>query len=272
MIKIIYDDRRHKKQYNRNNKPLNILAIALLLNIGLIIFGKYTSEAIVTSKSPSYSSEINSEEDSTVSVVSEQSSLIIDSSVGDSIFHQSSDQNLVLVNSKVGLPQQFEAQIVDFESVRVDKRIIPYYESMKNAALKDGIYLWLSSGYRSDEEQKKLSEEEVNSFLAKGYKSDEAVIEAAKSVAPPGCSEHITGLALDLNGVKPNFYKTDTYQWLIEHSSEYGFILRYPEGKEEITGIIFEPWHFRYVGVENAKAITENNMCLEEYLSSIANK
>ena len=90
---------------------------------------------------------------------------------------------------------------------------------------------------------------------------------AEQSVARAGHSEHETGLAIDLNGVLETFADTEAYRWLQRHAYEYGFVLRYPEGKEEITGIRFEPWHFRYVGKEHARKMRLLNLCLEEYIS-----
>ena len=109
--------------------------------------------------------------------------------------------------------------------------------------------------------------------MGQGYSREAAEAEAGKVVAVPGTSEHQLGLALDI--VDLNNQNLDTSQedtpvqkWLIEHSWEYGFILRYPNDKSEITGIIYEPWHYRYVGRDAAREIHERGVCLEEYLSA----
>ncbi|MBQ7860248.1 MAG: M15 family metallopeptidase, partial [Faecalibacterium sp.] len=102
-----------------------------------------------------------------------------------------------------------------------------------------------------------------------------AATEKAKTVVtPPGCSEHNCGLAADINSpeyypLEEPFKNTKAYAWLCAHAEEYGFILRYPKDKEDITGIIYEPWHWRYVGVENAKAINASGLCLEEYVAQL---
>ena len=94
--------------------------------------------------------------------------------------------------------------------------------------------------------------------------------EAARHVAKPGTSEHELGLAIDFNSVdEENFKNTAEAKWLAAHCAEYGFVIRYPEDKESVTGIIYEPWHVRYVGTENAKRMTELNMCLEEYVDYV---
>lgn len=98
--------------------------------------------------------------------------------------------------------------------------------------------------------------------------SSEAEAVAANSIARPGSSEHSTGLAIDFNGVSEEFDTTPEYRWLMKHAADYGFILRYAEEKESITGIRFEPWHFRYVGSEHAREINRLGLCLEEYAGS----
>jgi len=148
----------------------------------------------------------------------------------------------------------------------MDSRIVEPFRQMRDAALKDDIHLWLSSGYRNDEKQQKLYSEEIEAYYKAGISYEDAVSEAAKSVAPPGTSEHITGLAIDVNGVLEDFGGTKEFRWLSEHAQDYGFILRYPKDKQDITHIKYEAWHFRYVGVEHAKKMKELNLCLEEYI------
>ncbi|MBW7573413.1 M15 family metallopeptidase [Caproiciproducens faecalis] len=181
-------------------------------------------------------------------------------------FRQPDDWRLVLVNYEHPLPDAFKPQIVNEFNVNMDARIVEPFRQMRDAALKDDIKLWPSSGYRSDEKQQQLYSEEIEAFYKSGISYEEAVSKASKSVAPPGSSEHITGLAIDVNGVLENFGDTKEFHWLEEHAQDYGFILRYPEDKQEITHIKYEAWHFRYVGVENAKKMKEMNMCLEEYV------
>lgn len=106
----------------------------------------------------------------------------------------------------------------------------------------------------------------VQQNLAKGMDWELADATAAKSIARPGRSEHNTGLAVDLNGVAEDFDTTAEYRWLQENAEDFGFILRFPADKESVTGIRFEPWHYRYVGVEHAKEMNRLGMCLEEYI------
>lgn len=179
---------------------------------------------------------------------------------------QLDDWQLVLVNSTHKMPENFEQNIVVELGFEMDERIVQPYRDMYNAAVEEGVYLWISSAYRDYETQERLFENEVEQNKKSGMTQEQAEIEAEKAVQRPGYSEHSTGLVLDFNGVTEDFQHDSAYIWLQEHAAEYGFILRYPEGKEEITGIMFEPWHYRYVGVEHAQKMKELGYCLEEYV------
>ena len=127
------------------------------------------------------------------------------------------------------------------------------------------------SGYRPHEYQVGLFEEQTNRWLYAGYGQEEAEALAATAVAIPGTSEHELGLAADIYSsenlnLDESQVNTFTQQWLMENSWRYGFVLRYPQDKSDITGIIFEPWHYRYVGKKHAKKIFDAGICLEEYL------
>jgi D-alanyl-D-alanine carboxypeptidase len=178
-----------------------------------------------------------------------------------------SDWQLVLVNYQHKMPESFVNTIVRQFNADLDSRIVVPFQKMQEAALKDNIKIYISSGYRTPEKQDILFNQEIESFKDKGYDYIQAVNMAEKSVARAGYSEHNTGLALDLNGVKEDFDSTPEFQWLQEHAQDYGFVLRFPKDKQELTKIKFEPWHFRYVGVENAQEMKKLGMCLEEYIN-----
>lgn len=150
----------------------------------------------------------------------------------------------------------------------MDSRAAAAYEKMYDAAAEDGIYLTPCSGYRSYSRQKTLYYEFVNEYIYAGYTESEAHDLASKRRNPPGSSEHNIGICMDIicAASSANFQNTAAYAWLDAHAQDYGFILRYPEDKVDITGVKFEPWHWRYVGVENAAAIKNSGLCLEEYL------
>lgn len=125
--------------------------------------------------------------------------------------------------------------------------------------------LWAQSTYRDYNTQKKLYENEVTRWKNKGYSDKNARIKAATIVAAPGTSEHNSGLACDFNTITEAFANTKMYSWLLKNCTSYGFIERYPNDKQDITGIIWEPWHYRYIGVEVAKEMEAYDWCLEEY-------
>ena len=181
--------------------------------------------------------------------------------------------NLILVNSQNPLPDDFSVNLKKIENGHaVDERIYDALQKMLADARAAGLQPLICSSYRTEEKQQKLFSDKVSRCLDEGYSWKEAEAEAAKWVARPRTSEHQTGLAVDI--VDEDYQLLDEKQedtqvqrWLIRHAPEYGFILRYPNEKWDITGIYYEPWHYRYVGKELAKEITEKNLCLEEYLS-----
>ena len=154
---------------------------------------------------------------------------------------------------------------------RMDSRAAAAYELMYAAAAKDGYYLTPCSGYRSYSTQKRLYYEFVNDYIAQGYNQTEAENLASRRRNPPGSSEHNVGICMDIicASSSAGFENTAEYAWLCENAADYGFILRYPADKTEITGVKYEPWHWRYVGIENAGAIKASGLCLEEYLGLV---
>lgn len=153
----------------------------------------------------------------------------------------------------------------------VDQRCYPDLQTMMDACRVAGLSPVICSAYRSYEKQEELYWNKVDYLLAQGYAQTDAEEEAGREVARPGTSEHQLGLAVDIvdldnQNLDETQEDTAVQQWLMAHSWEYGFILRYPGGKSEITGIIYEPWHYRYVGHEDAERIHSLGVCLEEYL------
>lgn len=187
------------------------------------------------------------------------------------------DWRLTLVNNNVPLPEgwQITTKVAEASTQKeLAEEAADAYMQMKQAAAVDEVELLLCSGYRTVEYQQNLFDQEKQKWLDKGMSEEEARDKAKTVVAVPGYSEHNSGLAADIvtpghQTLDPAFANTDAAKWLFEHAPDYGFILRYPEDKQAITGIIYEPWHYRYVGVENAKAITESGKCLEEYLDGL---
>ena len=146
-----------------------------------------------------------------------------------------------------------------------DSRAVDALQDFIDAARGEGLSVFLSSSYRSYAEQQYLYRRKVEQ-----YGGNEAI--AATIVAPPGTSEHQTGLCCDITDryyemKDSSLENTALFQWMNEHCAEYGFILRYPKDKQDVTGIIYEPWHFRYVGTEAAQYMKEHGLCLEEFLA-----
>lgn len=181
---------------------------------------------------------------------------------------------LTLVNRDYILPADYTVKtaqtVVDiyggYSYGLLDYRVAPHYIEMYNAALEDGIKLSPLSGYRSIAHQKRNFEARISLYMKQGYSKKQATIMASEIILPPQTSEHNARLCMDILSIYESFENTKEYRWLQAHAADYGFVLRYPKDKQNITKITFEPWHWRYVGVEAAKEMKAKNLCLEEYL------
>lgn len=185
-------------------------------------------------------------------------------------------ENLMLVNKDHPLPEDFQPDLSDLKKdftpktgMKFDARAIAALQDMCIAAKADGVSLSAISAYRSYDKQTSLYNNKVDAYLKQGYEQEEAMTVAATVVARPGTSEHHTGLAVDFNSVEQSFENTKASKWLIRNAENFGFILRYPKNKQSITAVIYEPWHYRFVGVKHAKAMNQKGMCLEEYLEDL---
>ncbi len=177
--------------------------------------------------------------------------------------------NLILVNQNHSVPRDYDVELTTLSNgKKVDSRIYPSLQTMFNDARASGLSLFVREGYRTKNEQEDIMKNRVETYRQKGYSRRESVKMAREYVARPGASEHELGLAVDINTSKSNM-QDKVYNWLQNHSWRYGFILRYPSDKTDITGVSNEPWHFRYVGRDAAKTMKENNWCLEEYVEKM---
>ena len=189
------------------------------------------------------------------------------------------DPLMVLVNHTSKMPDDYTFDTKECGSATAVNKTLQTvacdaFLSMQKAAADDGVTVWMQSGYRSVKYQTSLYERKTKYYLDKGYDNATAREKAAAVVNPPGYSEHNCGLAADLNspehtGLDEGFEKTAAFRWLCEHAGDYGFILRYPKDAEDKTEIIYEPWHWRYVGVENAAKINASGLCFEEYIETL---
>ncbi|MEM1484717.1 M15 family metallopeptidase [Oscillospiraceae bacterium PP1C4] len=179
---------------------------------------------------------------------------------------------LSLVNYENAIPEDFAPELAEVQNgYKMDARVAGVMKQMIADAKAQGIDLLVCSAYRPYSSQKRNFDSSVNSYVSAGYNKDEAVVETMKLIAQPGKSEHQTGLAADIvtpnyQGLDDGYADTAAAKWLAKNAPDYGFILRYPKDKTDITKIDFEPWHFRYVGKDAAKEITSKGICLEEYL------
>lgn len=156
---------------------------------------------------------------------------------------------ILIVNKTYSLPKDYNYGLTP--------ETLEAFNKMKNAAAKDNISLEIVSGFRSYEEQE---------VLYKEYMAEHGQKEADTFSARAGYSEHQSGLAIDVNGADFSVIGQEDMKWLDKHCAEYGFIIRFPEGKENFTGYNYEPWHLRYIGKDIAKEIKKQDICLEEYL------
>ncbi len=238
----------------------------------------------------SVSSETNSEEESQVETVSSEEStintetgIIAPSTVANPCGitstgrknNSGSDWEMTIVNPWNTLHLNYSVELATIDArfssgLQFDKRAVEYLNSMCEAAAEDGVSLWIISAFRTYDYQQGLFNAEVNEYYSyhPGTSQKEAEIGASTEVARPGTSEHNLGLAIDFNSVEQSFENTQQFEWLQKHAADYGFIMRYAADKQNYTGVIYEPWHYRYVGKENAKKIKASGLSLEEYLAN----
>lgn len=197
-----------------------------------------------------------------------------------SMIDETEEWYLLLVNGENTLPEDYdygkdlaeiEDKYINGSLKQINKNVLKPMVDMINAAWEDGVGLYVWSPYRSLEIQKMLFNRQVQNCIADGVPAEKAEDEAATMVARPGTSEHHTGLAADFNMASSEFAQTKMFDWLKDNAEDYGFILRYPEDKQSITGVIYEPWHWRYVTPKHAKKMNELGMCLEEYIDYLKN-
>ena len=287
-----HSNNRYKCQTRKLNKKKVALVIAIPLIIILFIINKNNQKEQqdaeqVSANNPNQNIEVSNENTNsttqtqgTGNKTTENTSVKnIDSNTSSNTESTSSsvdttaDWRIRLANYDHILPEDFEVELADIDSTRqFDARAIKYLKDMINDMKKDGhTGIWVQSSYRSVARQKELYENSVNKYLKQGKTQEEAEKLTDEYINKPGSSDHNLGLAVDFNYVDNTFEDTDEYQWLLENAENYGFILRYPKDKEDITKIAYESWHWRYVGEEHAKKMNELNMCLEEYVEYLEN-
>lgn len=178
--------------------------------------------------------------------------------------------NLILVNQDYYIPDDYTVELIELSNgEKIDSRIYPDLQAMFDDARASGLQLFVRDGYRTAETQQRILDEKIEAYEKDGYSNSEAETLAKEWVSVPGTSEHQLGLAVDINADTSQSNSDEVYRWLENNSYHYGFINRYPSDKTEITGVIYEPWHYRYVGKEAARAIHSQGICLEEYIEKL---
>ena len=267
---------RNTKFYNKRSHTVGQVVLSVAALFVVVIFlvvlcteplgnnGCGPSESMMTSgdapeTADSDVSQSNDASSDTASDTSDQTS----GSTADNTT-TSSDWRLLLVNSTHPLADDYSVDLTDLRNGQsVDTRILS-----DDAARSEDIYPIVSDAYRTREDQQTLMDDVIQNYEDEGYSSEEASSKAEQVIAKPGTSEHETGLAIDIAGDDDYDQDTDSVlEWMNSNAYKYGFILRYPSGKESVTGAEAENDHYRYVGKEAAKVIHDQGICLEEYLS-----
>ena len=284
---------RAEVRRRRRNRALRRIAGATLVvcvTVGAVSFALTRRNAVPSASAASASFSVSSAapvESSSAASFSTVSSSDVENSapanaLGLTAAEAQAIQNdplMILVNHTNQMPGSYTFDTKECgSSTAVNKTLqtvaCDAFLALQKAAAADGVTVWMQSGYRSVAYQTKLYERKTQYYRDKGYDEATAREKAAAIVNPPGYSEHNCGLAADLNspehtGLDEGFENTAAFRWLCVHAGEYGFILRYPKGAEDKTEITYEPWHWRYVGVENAARINASGLCFEDYIAAV---
>lgn len=271
---------RNTKFYNKRSHTVGqvVLSVAALFLVVIFLVvlctdplgnnGCGPSESMMTSGDApeTADSDVSQSNDASSDTAADTSDQTSGSTVDNTT--TSSDWRLLLVNSTHPLADDYSVDLTELRNGQsVDTRILSDLQEMFDAARSEDIYPIVSDAYRTREDQQTLMDDVIQNYEDEGYSSEEASSKAEQVIAKPGTSEHETGLAIDIAGDDDYDQDTDSVlEWMNSNAYKYGFILRYPSGKESVTGAEAENDHYRYVGKEAAKVIHDQGICLEEYL------
>lgn len=267
---------RARRRKNRRNRPVWLwLAPAVVLAAGCLFLGakKMTEEDPRPVPPASTAAGIGGE--AAQALPTESQTTVLPSSSAPGADDPDEGWRLLLVNPWHALPAGYEVTLTQLKNGHaVDERCYPDLQAMMDDCRAAGLNPVICSSYRTQEKQEQLFAAQMAPYLDAGCSPEEARRQAAQAVAVPGTSEHQLGLAVDIvdeanQNLDESQEDTAVQQWLMAHSWQYGFILRYPNEKSEVTGIIYEPWHYRYVGKAAAEEIWRQGVCLEEYLQQL---
>ena len=240
-----------------NKKTISIIAATELFIILILL-----TVLVADANNKSYNEDLSISD----SAVTEKNSFETTSKINKD------EWNLILVNKDNPISENYSVNLTQLiNGQAVDERCYADLQQMMDDCRAEGLEPVICSSYRTNEKQTELFNRQIKKWKNLGYSDNDARIEAGKLVAVPGTSEHQLGLALDIVDISYQILdeeqeNTAVQKWLMQNSWKYGFILRYPTDKRDITGISYEPWHYRYVGKKAAKEIYDSGLCLEEYL------
>lgn len=258
--------RRKKKVVKKKKLNMKKVLMVLIIIAAIIIM---INRASSKKKTKEVSTSENTVTNTTAEVNnSENMTNTLSNNTAETPKREIDDWRVTLANYENILPENFTVKVSNIDSTRqFDSRAIGELTDMMNAMRKAGITnIWVQSAYRSVARQKELYDASVQKYLKQGKTQEEAQKLTDEYINKPGSSDHNLGLAVDFNYVDNKFEKLEGFKWLQQHAEEYGFVLRYPKDKENITKIAYESWHWRYVGKEHAQKMNKLNMCLEEYV------
>ena len=258
-----------KKKRRRNARLLLVVAAGVILLLGIVLIVVALGNVLTGGGKTNDTTPTTAVADTTTTT--RPTALFVD---GHYVQQSLPAWNLRLVNgwNPLSADYGYEDHLIPYGNGKFDSRAAEALRNMLAAGKEFGLRP--VSLFRAYDLQVKLFDSEVADWKSAGYSQAEAEQKASTEVARPGTSEHHLGLAADIlsDGVyslEESFENTAAFRWLKAHCAEYGFILRYPKEKEEVTGVIYEPWHYRYVGVEAATEIMSRGICLEEYLAEV---
>lgn len=268
---------KRKKALRKRRIFVSVCCVLLIALVAGITFGTKAVIKSVKSKQSSLEAKVSAKAEKTD--IKKQSDPAFDDTkqlvtIGG-VELDANFKNLLLVNGSHPLSEDYD-YTKDLTTIpeeyhngqldQINKDIWPYLKAMIDDARKEGVNLSVWSPYRSYNIQQMLFNRQKQKQIEAGVPESEADAKAATIVARPGTSEHHTGLAADINMADDAFENTPMYAWLTEHCQDYGFIMRYPKDKIDVTGVIYESWHYRFVGINVAKDIKNKGITLEEYL------
>lgn len=274
-MRIDNNKARFLKKYEQRLKKVLIVGFAAGILICFLL-GSIVNQIRIGGLERKYKEQITTLKDKNEQLSGKIQGSVTEKEVNDNADVLSSKKdgwNLVLINEMHPLNTEYKPQLAEIvEGKFVDERILTDLSKMLEDAVGEGLDMYICSAYRDYETQREVFNTTMVDWINQGKSPLEAYEETKKSVAVPGTSEHASGLALDITSAQYGELdekQADTVEakWLADNCWKYGFILRYPPEKSTITGIIFEPWHYRYVGKDVAKEIKEKDITLEEYLS-----